>query len=92
MNSIDLSLKVRFQEYFSGIGKLKDYLARIHVDPNVLPVAQIPRRVPFSLREKLESKMMELQDADIIEKMEGPTPWVSLVCVVPNPSGEISLC
>ena len=31
-------------------------------------------------------------DADIIEKTEGPTPWVSPVCIVPKPSGEIRLC
>ena len=31
-------------------------------------------------------------DADIIEKADGPTPWVSPVCIVPKPSGEIRLC
>ena len=30
INSIDLSLKVRFQECFNGIGKLKDYQAKIN--------------------------------------------------------------
>jgi hypothetical protein len=36
--------------------------------------------------------LTELLDADIIEKAEGPTPWVSPVCIVPKPSGEIRLC
>ena len=92
VNSVDTALRVKFKECFEGIGKLKGYQAKIHVDPEVLPVAQNPRRVPFSLREKLELKLKELQEADIIEKVEGPTPWVSPVCVVPKPSGDIRLC
>ena len=48
--------------------------------------------MPFSLREKVELKLKELQEADIMEKVEGPTPWVSPVCVVPKQSGDIKLC
>ena len=70
---------------------MTDYLAKIHVDPEVLPVAQNTRRVPFSLREKLELKLKELQEADIIEKVEGPTPSVSPVCGVPKLYGDIRL-
>ncbi|CAB3986097.1 Hypothetical predicted protein [Paramuricea clavata] len=56
------------------------------------PVAQSPRRIPFGLRKKVEDKLTELLDTDIIEKAEAPTPWVSPVCIVPKPSGEIRLC
>lgn len=37
-------------------------------------------------------KIKELIDKDIIEAVEGPTPWVSPVVVVPKPSGDIRLC
>ena len=40
----------------------------------------------------MEVKLKELQEADIIEKVEGPTPWVSPVCVVPQQSADIRLC
>ena len=74
------------------MGKLTDYQVKIHVNKEVNPVAQHPRRVPFSLREKVESKLHELEQLDIIEKVKGPTPWVSPIVVVPKPSGEIPLC
>ena len=71
---------------------MTDYQVKIHVNKEVNPVVQHPRRVPFSLREKVESKLHELEQLDIIEKVKGPTPWVSPIIVVPKPSGEIRLC
>ena len=82
----------KYKACFEGVGKLTDYQVKIHVNREVNPVAQHPRRVPFSLREKVESKLHELEQLDIIEKVKGPTPWVSPIVVVPKPSGEIRLC
>ena len=82
----------KFPECFRGVGKLKDFQLNIHIDPSVRPVAQNPRRILFGLRKKVEDKLSELMDADIIEKADGPTPWVSPVCIVPKLSGEIRLC
>ena len=39
----------KFPDVFTGIGTLRDYETKIHVDPTVMPVAQKPRRVPFAL-------------------------------------------
>ena len=50
------------------------------------------RRVPFSLRDKLEKTFDELVDRDVIEKAKGPTPWISPVVVVPKPDGDLPLC
>jgi hypothetical protein len=36
------------------------------------------------LRGKIEEKLDELLREDIIEKVDGPTPWVNPVVVVPN--------
>ena len=82
----------KYKACFEGVGKLTDYQVKVHVNKEVNPVAQHPRRVPFSLREKVERKLHELEQMDIIEKVKGPTPWVSPIVVVPKPSGEIPLC
>ncbi|KAL9985304.1 hypothetical protein ACROYT_G007692 [Oculina patagonica] len=60
--------------------------------PNVPPVAQPVRRTPFSLRDKVKEKIEELVAMDIIYPVEGPTPWVSLVVVVPKQNDEIRFC
>ena len=65
---------------------------KLHVDPNVPPVAQTLRRVPFALPAKVKAKIDELLEGDIIERVEGPTTWASPVVVTPKSSGEIRLC
>ena len=77
---------------FNGVGKLKGVQAHLHVDPDVIPVAQKQRRVPFALEHKVKAKVTELLATDIIQEAEGPTPWVSPVVVAPKPNGEIRLC
>ena len=44
------------------------------------------------MREKIEKKLDELLHEDIIERVDGPTPWVNPVVVVPKPNGEVRLC
>ena len=74
----------KFPGCCEGIGKVKDF--------QVQPVAQPIRKVPYHLRDKLSTKLDELVELDIIEKMSGPSSWVSPVVVVPKPSGDIRLC
>ena len=85
-------LQEKYPEVFSGVGKLKDRAVQLHIDPNVRPVAQPIRRTPFSLRPKVEEKIQELTDLDIIEPAQGPTPWVNPVVVVPKSGEDIRLC
>lgn len=75
-----------------GVGKLKDFELKLHVNPDVPPVAQMLRRVPFALREKMKAKIYELLESNIIERVEGLTTWGSAVVIAPKPSGEIRHC
>ena len=74
------------------LGKLRDYQQTISIDPNVKPVAQPPRRVPFNLRDAVENQIKHLLDLDVIEETSGPTPWVSPLVVVPKKNGDIRIC
>ena len=85
-------LKAQYPRVVTGVGKLKDFELKLHVDPNVPPVAQKLRRVPFALRAKVKAKIDELLEGDIIERVEGRTTWASPVVVAPKPSGEIRFC
>ena len=86
------ALQTKYPKVLSGIGKLKEYRLKLHVDPEVTPVAQKPRRIPFALREKVTAKVEELIAKDIVERVDGPTSWVSPVVVAPKVEGEIRLC
>ena len=59
---------------------------------DVPPVAQLFRCTPFSLRDKVKEKIEELVAMDKIKPVEGPTPWVNPVVVVPRQNDEIRLC
>ena len=83
-----------FEEYgtvFSGVSKMKNQISLI-VNPDVPPIAQPRRHTAFGIRKRVEAKIKELLEQDIIEREDGPTQWVSPVVNVAKPNGEIRLC
>lgn len=86
--------RLKYNSCFSGLGKLTDFELKLHVDPNVKPVVQPMRRIPFNIRGKVEKTLEELLDLDIIESVQGPTEWVSAPVFVPKPgpNGDLRLC
>ena len=89
----DVDIRRKFADVFAGVGKLKNYQLKLHVDKTVQPIAQPVRRLPFSLREKVEKKLDELLEKEIIEEVSNtPTTWLSPVVVVPKPDGDIRIC
>ncbi|CAB4038802.1 Transposon Ty3-I Gag-Pol poly [Paramuricea clavata] len=82
----------KFPHLFHGIGKLHNFEAKLHVDSSVPPVAQPARRIPFHLRRKVSAALKQLEKDDIIEKVEGPTPWISPLVVIPKNDETVRLC
>ncbi|CAC5394582.1 unnamed protein product [Mytilus coruscus] len=76
----------------STASKLKDYQLKIYINKNVKPIAQPTRRLPFNIRKSVEEKLCELEEMDVIERVEGPTEWVSPLVVVPKRNSEIRIC
>ena len=79
---------------FVGVGKLKYTQIKLHIDENVIPIAQPARRVPFHIRKALDKALDDLEDNDIIEPAIGATPWVSPLVVFPKPNNpnEVRVC
>ena len=82
-----------FPDIVEGVGRLKDIQVAIQVDEKIRPVKQPYRRVPYHLTTKLEQKLKEFRDMDLIEDVEpGQTQWVSPMVIVPKPDGDIRVC
>ena len=59
-------LKEKFPNAFKGLGKLKGYQLKLHVNENTVPVAQPIRRIPLIRREKVVAKIEELEKFNVI--------------------------
>ena len=93
VNSVDsIHLTEEYKDVFNGLGKLKNRTVKLHIKEDATPIAQPLRRVPFQLREKVKSELDELLKMDIIEPVNGPTPWVNPTVIVPKANGKIRLC
>jgi len=71
-----LDLIEEYDDLFHGLGKLKDYQIKLHIDENVPPVAQPHRRAPFHVRKQLEDQPRCDEELGVIERIEGPAPKV----------------
>ena len=78
------SILNNFPEVTSGLGKLKNTQVKLDKDDTIKPVSQHLRRVPFHIRKKIESKIDELLQLDIIEQASEATLWVSPLLAVPK--------
>ena len=67
--------QTKYPKVFSGIDKIKEYRLKLHVDPEVTPVAQKPRRVPFALCEKVTAKVEGL----ISQRHSGTGGWADIL-------------
>ena len=81
-----------YAHIFDGIGTLKDFEVKPHIDESVPPVAQPPRRIPFHMRQKVSDALAKLERDGIIEKVSNATPWISPLVVIPKKDGDIRLC
>ena len=83
-----------YNDLFHGLGKLKNYQIKLHINEDIPPVAQPHRRIPFLVRKQLEEQLQQDEKLGVIERIEGPTPWVSPIVVAPKPKspGKVRVC
>ena len=82
------------QTIFSGrVGKLKDHQVDLKINPEVRPIAQKERKIPFALRNKVNREIQKLESEGIVEDVTNePTPWINPLVIVPKSGDEIRLC
>ena len=61
------SILCRYPQNFKGIGKLRGYSVKSHVDPQVKPVAEPLKRIPYHLKDRVEEAVSEMLASDVIE-------------------------
>lgn len=72
-------------------GKIKGIIVNIPINPSVKPVAQPYRRIPVPLEKAVNDKIDELSALGIIEKVDGPSDWISPMVVVPKVN-DVRIC
>ena len=88
-----LKLLEDYADLFNGLGKLKEKKVHLHIDENIPPIAQRYRTVPFHVRKDIEELIAKDEKLGVIEKADGPTPWVSPIVVVPKKGqNKIRIC
>ena len=50
----------RFPKVFSGVDELSGYQLKLHINREVTPIAQKPRRIPYPLKDKVQRNIDEL--------------------------------
>jgi hypothetical protein len=86
------TLKQDFPSVFEGVGTLNNYKLKLFIKPDVCPVAQSPRRIPYQLRDAVADKLKGLEKQGFIEAVTEPSEWVSAIEPSQNKSGEMRLC
>ena len=90
--TLPLSLQEEFECFFGGIERLRNKIVKLHVDPDITPRQQPHRSIPFHVRGDVEKELERLDRLDVIERVEGPTPWISPIVVGPKKSVEVRIC
>lgn len=91
LNVLKIGESVNHVETKEQAGKIKGIVVNIPINPMVKPVAQPYRRIPVPLEDAVNEKIDELLALGIIEKVDGPSEWISPMVVVPKVD-DVRIC
>lgn len=72
--------------------KFRNIVVHILIDMSVKPISQPYRRIQIPLEIKVNDKLKELTDLDIIEPVNGPSQWISPMVPILKENGDIRIC
>ena len=85
------SLLEQYPQVFEGIGCMPGNY-HLTIDSSVKPVVHPPRKIPLSIKGKVEAELQRLTELEIIEPVSKPTQWVSSMVTAPKSNGDIRIC
>ena len=85
-------LSARYKNVFGpGLGKIKDFKARLCVHSEATPKFHKSRPKPYSLRKAVEAELDRLEKEGVVTKVSH-SAWAAPVVVVPKADDGIRLC
>ena len=87
------SIISKYPENFEGLGKLKNFQVKLHVDENVKPILAPPLPIPYHLQERTNIIIQDMISQDVIEEhpTDKPAPWISNCVFAPKPDGSLRM-
>ena len=84
-----MKLLDRYRSLFEpGLGQLKDYKAKIQVDPQAKPRFCKARSVPYAMKDKIDKELDQLEKDGIIEKVQY-ADWAAPIVPVLKADGNL---
>lgn len=72
--------------------KFPNVQVKLSIDRQVPPRKIAYLRIPAAMEEKVDRKIQEMLNSDVIERVVGPPEWISPMVVVPKGKDDIRLC
>ena len=66
---------------------------KLYLKDNAVPVVNPPHRIPVALKSRLKCELDNMENDQIIVKVDEPTDWVNSLVVVEKPqAGKLRIC
>ena len=80
-----------YADVFTGLGQFAEPY-KITVDPEVSPVVQRARRVPYAKLPALKSALEKLEKAGVVAPVNRPTDWVNNLVITEKKDASLRIC
>ncbi|CAI6364864.1 unnamed protein product [Macrosiphum euphorbiae] len=90
-NNSSHSVLKYYNDIFEGLGCLP-IKCHIHINNEVEPIIDAPRKIPFALYEQLRKELDNMCYLKVIERIASPTSWVSSIVIVKKKNNKLRIC
>ena len=85
------SILLKYPNNFKGLGKLKDYEVKLHVNPEIKPINVPSHSFPYHLQERAQKVIDKMIEDGVIEEHphDEAAPWISNAVLAPKDDGSV---